>query len=211
LFDVTLVLGEFARTDDRRLAERQIDLFEAMCGRYPRRLASIANSAGIFDDANPLYDLVRPGYALYGGNPTPGRPNPMRPVVKLEAQIIQLKILEPGSRVGDDPGWLAKGPRRIAMIAAGIGDGIPFAFTNNERQSGGAALVLGRRCPFVGKITMDYAMLDVTDATYLERGESVELIGDAITIDDFAAAAGMSGYEVLTRLGQRCHRRYNAL
>jgi len=207
LFDVTLLLGQFAGTDDYRFAERQIDAFDAMCGRFPGRPASIANSAAIFREANPLYDLVRPGYALYGGNPTPGRPNPMRPVVKLEAQIIQLRILEPGTRIGEDPGWMAKGPRRIAMIAAGFGDGLP-AFTNNAQQSGGAALAQGRRCAYVGGIAMDYAVLDVTDATYLERGESVELIGETITVDDFAAAGGITGYEALTQLGQRCHRCY---
>ena len=58
---------------------------------------------------------------------------------------------------------------------------------------------------------MDYSTLDVTDATYLERGEKIELIGKTITIDDFAAQAGMSGPEILTHLGRRCHRRYQKL
>lgn len=165
LFDVTLLLGELARhcvtgigvtgIGDADFTERQIDAFDSMRARYPGRAASIANSAAIFLDSIPLYDLVRPGYALYGGNPTPGRPNPMRPVVKLEAQIIQLRILEPGMRIGEDQAWMAKGPRRIAMIAAGLGDGLPFALTDNKRRSGGAALVQGRRCPFVGPIAMD--------------------------------------------------------
>ena len=98
LFDVTLLLGELADTARTRpLDGRQIETFDAMLAQFPNIAASIANSAAIFHDANPLYDLVRPGYALYGGNPTPGRPNPMRPVVKLEAQIIQLRILEPGT------------------------------------------------------------------------------------------------------------------
>jgi len=97
------------------------------------------------------------------------------------------------------------------MIAAGLGDGLPFALTNNKKRAGGAALVQGRRCPFVGLIAMDYAALDVTDAAYLERGETVELIGKTITIDDFAGQAGLRGAEVLAHLGQRCHRRYRKL
>ncbi len=211
LFDVTLLLGELARRGDADFAESQIETFDAMRARFPGRRASLANSAAIFLDFVPLYDLVRPGYALYGGNPTPGRPNPMRPVVKLEAKIIQLRILEPGMRIGEDQGWMAKGPRRIAMIAVGLGDGLPFALTNNGPRAGGAALVHGRPCPFVGHIAMDYCALDVSDAAYLERGEMVELIGKTITIDDFAAQAGVNGAEILAHLGQRCHRRYKKL
>lgn len=208
LFDVTLLLGELGRHGDQDILDRQIETFDAMRRRFPGRPASIANSSAIFLDSIPLYDLVRPGYALYGGNPTPGRPNPMRPVVRLDAQIIQLRILEPGARVGADLEWTARGPRRIAMIAAGFGDGLSFALTDNKGRSGGAALVQGRRCPFVAPIEMDYALLDVTDAPYLERGETVELIGKAISIDDFAAQAGARGAEILTRLGRRCHRQY---
>lgn len=215
LFEVALLLAELAKSSAEAqaeaFAERQIETFDAMRAQFRDVPASIANSAAIFHDANPLYDLVRPGYALYGGNPAPGRPNPMRPVIKLEAQIIQLRILEPGTRIGEDQAWIAKGPRRIAMIAAGLADGVPAGLTDNPRRSGGAALALGRRCPFIGPIGMDYSTLDVTDATYLERGEKIELIGKTITIDDFAARAGMSGAEVLAHLGRRCHRRYEKL
>ncbi len=147
LFDVTLLVGELARRGAADFVESQIELFDAMRARFPGRLASIANSSAIFLDFIPLYDLVRPGYALYGGNPTPGRPNPMRPVVKLEAKIIQIRILEPGMRIGEDQGWIAKGPRRIAMIAAGLGDGLPAALTDNGRRAGGAALAQGAAAP----------------------------------------------------------------
>ncbi|WP_026606913.1 alanine racemase [Methylocapsa acidiphila] len=208
LFDVTLLLGEIARRDGEDPAEAQIDAFDAMRARFPGRRASLANSSAIFLDAIPLYDLVRPGYALYGGNPTPGRPNPMRPVVTLEAKIIQMRILEPGMRIGEDLAWKAKGPRRIALVAAGFADGLPIAMTDNKARSGGVALAQGRRCAFVGPIAMDHAALDVSDAGYLERGETVELIGKTITIDDFAAQAGMRGAEALVHLGRRCHRRY---
>lgn len=211
LFEVTLLLGEIDRTADACVARRQIAAFDAMRARFPGPIASIAHSAAIFCESNPLYDLVRPGYALYGGNPVPGRPNPMRPVVKLEARIIALRILEPRTYVGDSPGWRARGPRRIAMIAAGLGDGIPHSLTANERQRGGMAWVQGTRCPYVSGVGMDYSVIDVTDATYLERGEWVELVGKVITIDDFATAAGTSGYEVLTHLAPRSYRRYQKI
>jgi alanine racemase len=211
LFDVALLVGDLARTEDICRSEQQIDVFERMRQQFPNCPVSLANSAAIFREEIPLYDLVRPGYALYGGNPVPGRPNPMRPVVKLEAQIIELRILEPGARVGDEPGWRTGGPRRIAMIAAGLGDGIPAAFTDNPRASGGFALVQGKPCRFVSAIGMDHCVLDVTDATYLERGEWAELVGKRFTIDEFAAHAGRSGYEILARLGRRSYRRYQKI
>jgi alanine racemase len=212
LFDLTLLLGELATGANPGFIENQIDAFEAIRLRFPNVPASIANSAALFLDCNPpLYDLVRPGYALYGGNPVAGRQNPMRPVIKLEAQIIQVRILEPGQGLGEDQLWRAKGPRRIAIISAGLADGIPASLTKNTKHSGGGALVQGKLCPFIGGIAMDHAVIDVSDAAYVERGDIVELIGPALDIDDFALHAGLSGYEVLVELGRRCHRRYRPL
>ncbi|ACB96670.1 alanine racemase [Beijerinckia indica] len=211
LFDVTLLLSQLVTADDS-IADRQIEAFDKIRARYPGVPASLANSAAIFLDNNPpLYDLVRPGYALYGGNPVPGRPNPMRPVVRLDAHIIQVRVLEPGHSVGVERLWKARGPRRVIMVAAGLADGIPSGLTDNEKHVGGKALIQGTLCPYVSDIAMDYSVIDVSDATYLERGEMVELLGKTVTIDDFAAMANVSGYEILSNLGRRCHRRYQPL
>ncbi|WP_036257307.1 alanine racemase [Methylocapsa aurea] len=211
LFDVKLVMTQLARAEHEAMIAKQIEKFEIMRTRLPNARASIANSGAIFLEANPLYDVVRPGYALYGGNPAPGRPNPMKPVIRLESQVIQVRILEPGERVGDDQGWAARGPRRISTISAGTADGIPQSLTKTKNGAGGVAIVQGKRCPYIGGVGMDLVAVDTSDSGYVERGDIVELIGPSITIDDFAAAAGISGYEVLTRLGQRCHRRYQKL
>jgi alanine racemase len=212
LFDVRLIMTQLARTDHEELITKQIERFEAMrLAKYPNVPASIAHSGAIFLEANPLYDLVRPGYALYGGNPVPGRPNPMKPVVRLESQVIQVRILEPGERVGEDQSWAARGPRRISTISAGFGDGLAQSLTQTKNGAGGAVISQGRRCPYIGTVDMDLVAVDTSDSGYVERGDVVELIGPTITIDDFAEAACISGYEVLTRLGQRCHRRYQKL
>jgi len=212
LFDVRLIMTQLARAEHEAVIEKQIERFDAMrMAKYPHVPASIAHSGAIFLEADPLYDLVRPGYALYGGNPVPGRPNPMKPVVRLESQVIQVRILEPGERVGEDQSWVARGPRRISTISAGFGDGIPQSLTKNKNGAGGFVLSQGRRCPYIGQVGMDLVAVDTSDSGYVERGDIVELIGPSITIDDFAAMAGISGYEVLTRLGQRCHRRYQKL
>jgi alanine racemase len=212
LFELTLLLGELATGAPQAFIESQIEAFETIRLQFPNAPSSLANSTALFLDCNPpLYDLVRPGYALYGGNPVPGRQNPMRPVIRLEAQIIQVRILEPGQGIGEDQLWKAKGPRRVAVISAGLADGLPASLTQNAKRSGGGVLIQGKLCPFIGPISMDHSMIDVSDAVYVERGDSAELIGPALGIDEFALNAGLSGYEVLVELGRRCHRRYRPL
>jgi alanine racemase len=212
LFEVRLILTQLARAEHAAVIVRQIERFEAMRkDKYSHVPASIAHSGAIFLETNPLYEVVRPGYALYGGNPVPGRPNPMKPVVRLESQVIQVRILEPGERVGENQSWVARGPRRISMISAGIADGIPHNLTRTTTGAGGFVISQGKKCPYIGGVGMDLVAVDTSDSGYVERGDTVELIGKTITIDDFAAAAGVSGYEVLTRLGRRCHRRYQKL
>lgn len=92
LFDVKLVMTQLARAEHEETIAGQIEKFEITRARLPKARASIANSGAIFLESNLLYDVVRPGYALYGGNPAPGRPNPMKPVVRLESQVIQVCI-----------------------------------------------------------------------------------------------------------------------
>jgi alanine racemase len=132
-------------------------------------------------------------------------------VVRLESQVIQVRILEPGERVGEDQGWVARGPRRICTISAGFADGIPQSLTRTKTGAGGAAISQGKRCPYIGAVGMDLVAVDTSDSGYVERGDFVELIGKTVTIDDFAASAGISGYEALTRIGSRCLRRYQKL
>jgi alanine racemase len=211
--NISLVLSHFVWTGhgDPAGAERQIERFERLRARWFDIPASMANSAGVFLDKSPLYDLVRPGYALYGGNPTPGRANPMRSVVRLEASILQIHEAAPGESVGYDGAWTAKSPRRLATISAGYADGLPHAATGCDARPGGEALVRGRRCPFVGRVSMDLIVIDVSDAADAQRGDMVELIGPTITIDELAARAGTIGYEILTNLGRRFYRRYTRL
>ncbi|WP_051952473.1 alanine racemase [Methylocapsa aurea] len=211
--NIALVLSHFVWSGQANDVknERQIELFSRLRAQWLDVPASMANSAGIFLDQTPLYDLVRPGYALYGGNPTPGRNNPMRGVVRLDAKIIQVREVEAGESVGYEGRWTAKARRRLATINAGYADGIPFRAMGSDRRPGAEALIHGRRCPFVGRVSMDLAVLDVTDVEHVQRGDQAELIGPTITIDELAARAGTIGYEILTHLGQRFYRRYTTL
>jgi alanine racemase len=210
-FAVALLMGHFVASEDvsTPLNGRQIAAFQQLRGRLPDLPASLANSSGIFLPQRPHYDLVRPGYALYGGNPTPGERNPMSNVVRLEARIIQCRTVERGETVGYNAQWTAGSRRRLATIGVGYADGFPRAAGGTDRHAGAAAMVAGMRCPFVGRVSMDLIVIDVTDAAPAPQpGDSIELIGESLTVDEVGRSAGTIGYEILTGLGRRYHRVY---
>jgi alanine racemase len=191
------------------LNEIQIARFGAVRAALPHARASLANSSALFLPQKPFGDLVRPGYALYGGNPTPGAPNPMRAVVRLDAPILQTRIVEAGEKVGYNAQWTAKRRSRLATIGVGYADGLPRAAMGIDDRTGGEAIVAGVRCPFAGRVSMDLTVLDVTDAPEEKLKDArAELLGETITIDDLGLRAATIGYEILTRLGARYHRVY---
>jgi alanine racemase len=208
----TLVMSHFvsAQLLDSPINDRQIEGFLAVRAHFPGIPASLANSSGVFLPQRPHFDLVRPGYGLYGGNPTPGAENPMRPVARLCARMISVRDLAAGETVGYDGIWTAPGASRVATIGVGYADGLPVSTTGAQGKPAGEAIVGGVRCPFVGRVSMDYVVLDVTDAPKeaARRGEWVELLGETIEVEELAVRAGTIGYEVLTRLGRRFARRY---
>ena len=188
----------------------QIADFDAARKFFPGVPASMANSSAVFLPERPHYDLLRPGYALYGGNPTTGPENPMRPVAYLRARILATHDVAPGETAGYDAVWTAQRPSRLATIGAGYADGVPVSATARADKAGGSAIVGGVRCPFVGRVSMDSIILDVTDAplTAAQRGGWAEILGAHIGVDELAGRAGVIGYEILTRLGRRYARRY---
>lgn len=191
---------------------RQIALFREVRLLYRGIPASLANSSGIFLGASAHCDLVRPGAALYGVNPTPGRNNPMRPAVRLEAHIVQVRSVPKGETVGYGGTWTARHVSRIALAAVGYADGFPRAASASDKAPGADAIVAGKRCPLAGRISMDLMAIDISalPENAARRGDLVTLIGDEISLDDLAAKAGTIGYEVLTNLGRRYHRVYRA-
>lgn len=170
--------------------------------------ASLCNSSGHFLDDAPKFQLTRPGYALYGGNPTPGKPNPMRSVIRLEAPVIQVHSVPEGEPVGYNGNWLAARDSRIATISLGYADGFPRNAGNNPNHRGGSAIVAGVECPFAGNVSMDLITLDVTDLPAVKPGDFATLIGDGLDVDRVGASGKTTGYEILTSLGKRYRRRY---
>lgn len=166
---------------------------------------SFANSSGQFLGDAFRSDLERPGCALYGINPTPGRSNPMRNVATLEARVLQIREIAGGTPVGYAASWTAACPSRIATVAVGYADGYPRSLSGRSLAHHG-----GRPLPLVGRVSMDLLTFDATDHPDLRAGDVVTLIGDAdgVRPDEIAARAGTIGYEILTALGARYARRY---
>ena len=215
-FETALLMSHFvsAEESDNALNQQQIEAFQAVREALPGIPSSLANSSGSFLKEKPHFDLARPGYALYGGNPTPAGHNPMRPVIGLEARIVQLRWVEPENTVGYNARWIALGKRRIATLSVGYADGYPRSASargkSGEELLAGQALVAGRICPFAGNVSMDLITVDVTEVpeNEVQRGDTVILIGGDLTVDEVGRRAGTIGYEILTNLGARYARTY---
>lgn len=211
-FSPALVMSHLACADEpaNSMNEAQRRAFDAMRAELPEMPACLANSAGIFLGDAYHYDLVRPGIALYGGRAVRGAANPMKPVVRLDARIAQVREAGPGDTIGYGATRTLARRTVIATVAAGYADGIFRRLGAGDGEEGLTAWIEGHPAPILGRVSMDVITLDVTDVPrdVVTRGALVELLGDRVTIDDLAERAGTIGYEVLTSLGKRCQRIY---
>ena len=204
--DLRYIMSHLVASEDAAdpLNRHQRERFAAACAGLPPAPRSFANSSGIFLGPGWGSDLARPGAALYGLNPTPGAPNPMRLPVRLRTRVLAVRDVPAGTGVGYSATWHASRPSRIATAAIGYADGLHRALSNRGR-----AFFDGRPVPLVGRVSMDLTTFDVTAVPGVAPGSWLELIGPAQTPDDLAVSAGTNGYEVLTSLGRRFHRIYH--
>jgi alanine racemase len=200
---ITLVMSHFACADTPNLPlnERQVQLFREIRAMFRGITASLANSSGIFLGPAAHFDMVRPGYALYGGNPTPSEKNPMHAVVEVKARVVQVRTVARGETVGYGATWAAPRTARVAIISAGYADG----YLRAAGDTGAEILAAGARCRLVGRVSMDLMAADISalPEQAVRRGDYVTLIGGDIGIDALAAQSGTIGYEVLSNLGRR--------
>ncbi len=201
--NISAILSHFACADEpgHPLTQVQFKLFSDIARLFPGIRKSLCNSAGIFVSPDYHVDMVRPGMAVYGLNPTPGQANPMEPVVQLKVRVLQVREIEKGDTVGYGAGWMAESPRRIATVALGYADGFLRSLSNR-----GTLFWNRQPYPVVGRISMDLVTADVTGAPTLKAGDWMEVLGPSQDVDTLAAAAGTIGYEILTSLGSRYRR-----
>jgi alanine racemase len=205
--ELEFVMTHLACADEPEhpLNRDQIARFDRLRGLLPAAPTSIGNSAGDLLGGPHRGDLVRPGIALYGGNPFGAGANPMATVVTLTAPILQIREADEPLTVGYGATYVAQPPARIAVVGAGYADGYPRCLGNR-----GTAAVAGQRVPVVGRVSMDLTCVDLSalPRDSVRVGDAVELIGSAVPLDEVAEAAGTISYEILTGLGARLVRDY---
>ena len=211
-FPLRLMMSHFveAEIEGSVTTARQCAEFRILRSLFQNIPSSLCNSSGIFLRPDSLYDLARPGYALYGGHPLwSNDDNPMRAVVRLESPIIQTRTVEAGEAVGYGSFWTAKRPTRLATLSLGYADGLPRGSESTNRKIGGYVLIGGVKCAMLGRVSMDLLIVDATDApeASVQRGALATIIGDELTIDAVGDSAGTIGYDILVSLGSRFERR----
>lgn len=202
---VELVISHLACSGqpDHPLNAAQLAAFREARALFPAARASLAASGGIFLGPDYAFDQVRPGISLYGGGPRDIADSRIAPVATLEAPILQLRDVPAGESVGYGGAFTAGRATRVAIIAAGYADGVLRA-----SHPKGQVWFDGARRPILGRISMDLTAVDVTDCDAAKPGAMIEIIGPNLLVDDAAAAAGTTAYELLTRLSPRAERRY---
>ena len=215
-FEVALIMSHLynADTADSTDNPKQLAAFKdaliKLMDRDSDTRASLANSGGTFLGPDYHFDLVRPGIALYGGRAIENKPNPMQPVVRLRARILQVRTVNPGEIVGYGGTYEATAQTRIATIACGYADGFLRALSGDRKTLGPVGYIDEHPVRIVGRVSMDLITIDVSDvpAELTKRGAWVEVMGARVTVDDLTDRAGTIGYELLSRLSNRVHRIY---
>jgi alanine racemase len=188
-----------------------------------------ANTAALFR-GDALLDAVRPGIAIFGALPVTSAASAgdkavgLRPVMRVRTEVVSVRSVAEGSAVGYGALWRAPRPSLIATIPMGYADGLLRQLGSGPRPGPasvsaprvGDVLVRGKRAPFVGAISMDMSMIDVTDVAGAAPGDEAVVLGaqegpagkDAITVEEVAERAAVIPWEVMTSISRRVPRFY---
>jgi len=170
---------------------------------------NLANSAGIMAYDEAQFGMVRPGIMLYGGLPSPGFTSPvsLKGAMRFHGRVLQIRHLPDRTPLSYGRTYYTKGPRCVAIVSAGYGDGLPRSISNR-----GSALVKGRRVPVLGTVCMNLTLCDITGLEDVRTGDEVVFLGsqggETISGDDIAQCAGSISYEVFCSIGERNRKDY---
>lgn len=206
-FDLRYVMTHYACADDSGSdkTQQQLERFDRLRKLLPPAPTSVGNSAGGLLGDPWSGDMARIGIALFGGNPYLGDAPELKPVLRVQSRVLQLREIRPGTTVGYGATHEAESSTMIATVGTGYADGYPWSLGNC-----GVASVGGYRVPVVGRVSMDLITLDVTGVPeeLVRPGQMVDLIGPNVSLEEVAERAGTINYEILTRLSQRARRRF---
>ncbi len=208
------IFTHFARADEPQVdsAEQQLTIFydlliQLQCADICPSMVHAANSAAILNYPKAYFDMVRPGIAIYGLDPSPETkvPESFRPALTWKARLTSLQTLPPGHGVSYGSIYVTSEDERIGVIPVGYGDGY-------RRVPGQQAIVRGKMVDVVGRVCMDQCMLQLDDVPEAQPGDEVVLLGrdgdQEISANDLAARWGTINYEVLCGLADRLPRVY---
>ncbi|WP_273723681.1 alanine racemase [Bartonella sp. AU18XJBT] len=199
--EIKYILSHLANGEDKTHSSNytQLATLKTILAQLPACKVSFANSGGIFLVPDFYFDLVRPGIALYGVDPRGKHPSPLKPVLKLEARVIQNRVVDAGKPVGYGESFITNRPSTLATISVGYADGWLRTLSNK-----GTVYFKGHKLPMVGRVSMDSIIVDTTDLDQKpQTGDWVELIGPHQTLEKVSTDAGTLPNEILTALGSR--------
>lgn len=149
------------------------------------------------------FNLIRPGGRLYGVNFT----DSCKQVVELKAHVGAVRSIPAGESVGYNRMFIAGKTVRTAVITAGYADGVPLALTNKGR-----VLIRGKSCPVIGRVSMDYTVVDVTHLETVSAGDEAVLLGrqgdNAVTVEEWGLNKNTHGHDIWCAIGNRVKREY---
>lgn len=207
-----IIASHFASADelDNPSNQAQLECFDHLIAQseQAKGLAqSLANSACVLGHPQAHRQWLRPGFMLYGASPfTVPHENAdkLKPVMSLVSEVISVRPIKAGERVGYGGKWQAERDSLIATIACGYGDGYP-----RHAPSGTPVLIDGQEAPLVGRVSMDMITVDITELKDIAIGSKAEMWGQNLCVNRIADAAGTIGYELLTRMPARPLRVYS--
>jgi alanine racemase len=209
--DPLLLLSHFACADEpcNPFNEEQYQKFMTFKKKLPHVKASLCNSSGVFLDSKYHFDIVRPGMALYGLNPTPYQDNPFKFPVSFWTKIIQIQHVSKGESIGYGRFFFTQKDSKIATVCCGYSDGVPWLLCKSSYPQ--YVKFLNYDVPIVGRISMDLITLDISDVpdSLLEENAWVQILGE-FNADNWRKGCSSIQYETLTRLGQRMCRIYTS-
>ena len=204
---ICLVMSHLASADEKYnpYNKKQLIIFNKITNEYFKyNLKSIKNSAGIILDKSFQYDISRPGIALYGGHNNTILKNNIKPVIKLKAEILQIKKISKNQYVGYNQTFLSKKNITIAILAIGYADGILRELSNK-----GCVYYKKYKFNIIGRISMDTITIDITHkVNLLKVGMFVDLINYKNDIEKLAKSCGTISNEILTSISNRVTRVY---
>ncbi|MDX8402839.1 MAG: alanine racemase [Mariprofundaceae bacterium] len=187
-----------ADTPEHPLNAAQADEFSTRCQQLdPKLPSSLLNSAGLIALPDQTHDFIRPGIALYGAEPVPAEPLGLKPVMQLTGQVMHVHQIPKGVSLSYGASFTAKNQMSVAVISLGYGDGLPRHLSNQ-----GHAYHEGTCFPIVGRICMDFSLIDCTHQP-LKAGDTIEFWGEQQHANDVAHSIDTIAYELFTGIDQR--------